>query len=96
MESNGKPTGYNVDLRIPFPSRRQAEIAYDVLRIDAEPKRSAVTKQLQLESNDIIVSFSAVQAKQVRVSVNAFLEAIILCTETMQQFGPPAATYDYE
>lgn len=41
-------------------------------------------------------SFSAQQAKQVRVSVNAFLESIILCTETMQQFGPPAATYDYE
>lgn len=41
-------------------------------------------------------SFSAQQAKHIRVGVNAFLDSIILCTETMQQFGPPAATYDYE
>lgn len=45
---------YFSDLRIPFPTRRQAEIAYDVLRIDPEPKRSGVTKKLQLESNDLI------------------------------------------
>lgn len=45
---------YFSDLRIPFPTRRHAEIAYDVLRIDPEPKRSGVTKKLQLESNDLI------------------------------------------
>lgn len=38
-------------IKIPFPSKRQAEIAYDVLRIDAEPKRSAVRKTLELEEN---------------------------------------------
>ncbi|XP_031625401.1 EKC/KEOPS complex subunit LAGE3 [Contarinia nasturtii] len=96
MESNRRSTGYNVDLKIPFPTRRQAEIAYDVLRIDPEPKRSAVTKQLKLVSNDIIATFSAQQAKHVRVGVNAFLDAIILCTETLHQFGPPAVSYDYE
>lgn len=96
MESNGKQTAYNVDLRIPFPTRRHAEIAYDVLRIDPEPKRSGVTKKLQLESNDLIASFSADQAKHIRVGVNSFFDAIILCTETIQQFGPPATKYDYK
>lgn len=111
------------DVKIPFPTERHAQIAYDVLRIDPEPNRSAVSKQLQLESNHVIAyvksalihtplhsnsnfnfitfgyfcrSFSAEQAKHIRVGVNAFLEAIILCTETMQQFGPPSAKYDYE
>lgn len=41
-------------MKIPFPTERQAQIAYDVLRIDPEPPRSAVTKQLQLESNQLI------------------------------------------
>lgn len=38
-------------IKIPFPSNRQAEIAYNVLRIDAEPKRSAVSKVLKLDEN---------------------------------------------
>lgn len=42
------------DVKIPFPTERHAQIAYDVLRIDPEPPRSAVTKQLQLNSNQLI------------------------------------------
>lgn len=86
---------FQVDLKIPFPSERHAEIAYDVLRIDAEPRRSAVTKTLKLDGQQILVNFSANQAKHVRVGVNSFFEALILCTETMDQFGPPAERYDH-
>lgn len=45
---------YISDVKIPFPTERHAQIAYDVLRIDPEPNRSAVSKQLQLESNHVI------------------------------------------
>lgn len=86
---------FQVDLKIPFPSQRHAAIAYDVLRIDEEPKRSAVTKTLLLEGQHILVNFSAEQAKHIRVGVNSFFEALILCTETMDQFGPPAEQYDH-
>lgn len=40
-------------LNIPFPSTRIAEIVYDVLRIDPEPKRGGVKKQLELNGNFI-------------------------------------------
>lgn len=41
-------------------------------------------------------SFSAIQSKHIRVGVNSFFEALILCTETLQEFGPPADCYDYK
>lgn len=40
-----------VVISIPFPTNRAAQIAYDVLRIDVEPKRSQVKKALSLENN---------------------------------------------
>lgn len=36
---------------IPFPTNRAAQIAYDVLRIDPEPKRGSVTKSLEIIDN---------------------------------------------
>ena len=37
--------------RIPFPTKRTAEIVYEVLRIDEEPKRSRIKKVLSVEDN---------------------------------------------
>lgn len=42
---------------MPFPSARLAEIAYQVLRVDAEPKRSGVTKELQVK-NTILEAYA--------------------------------------
>jgi hypothetical protein len=43
-----------VTLEIPFPTKRAAQIAYDVLRIDAEPKRNYISKTLILEGENIL------------------------------------------
>jgi hypothetical protein len=40
-----------VSIAIPFPSSRGAQIAYNVLSIDAEPKRSQVRKVYELDEN---------------------------------------------
>lgn len=83
-------------LKIPFPTRREAEIAYDVLRVDAEPRRSFVEKTLRIEDNQLLVEFRGDQAKTVRVGVGSFLESLILCCETIDQFGPASSvTYDH-
>uniref|UniRef100_A0A1Q3G2M4 L antigen family member 3 n=1 Tax=Culex tarsalis TaxID=7177 RepID=A0A1Q3G2M4_CULTA len=82
-------------LKIPFPTRREAEIAYDVLRVDAEPKRSFIEKTLKLEDNHLLVEFRGEQAKNVRVGVGSFFESLILCCETIDQFGP-ATSKQYE
>lgn len=84
-----------VTLNIPFPSRREAEIAFDVLRIDTEPKRSFIEKSLKLIDNQLQVEFNGQQAKNVRVGVTSFFESLILCCETLDQFGP-AVSDKYE
>lgn len=43
------------EIKVPFETNRAAEIAYNVLRIDSEPKRSAVTKQITLKDSNLFV-----------------------------------------
>lgn len=82
-------------IKIPFPTPRHAEIAYDVLRLDAEPKRNFVTKTLLVEKHLLVVTFSGATAKNLRVGVTAFFEALVLSCETMDKFGPPVAQYSH-
>ncbi|XP_012134646.2 EKC/KEOPS complex subunit LAGE3 isoform X1 [Megachile rotundata] len=85
----------NRNLSIPFPSEREAEIAYQVLRVDQEPSRGGCTKNLVLKENILEVLISGTEARKVRVALTAFFDSIILVTETMQQFGPPEPNYNY-
>lgn len=43
------------NVEIPFPTNRLAEISYHVLRVDSEPKRSGVQKELKLKDNVLLV-----------------------------------------
>ncbi|XP_043804241.1 EKC/KEOPS complex subunit Lage3 [Apis laboriosa] len=86
---------FNVNLLIPFPSSREAEIAYQVLRVDTEPSRSSISKSLKLDNNLLQIEISGTEARKVRVAVTSFFDSIILVTETMQLFGPPVPNYDY-
>ena len=43
------------ELRVPFPCVRDAEVAYNTLRVDPEPPRSEVSKCLQQDANMLIV-----------------------------------------
>ena len=40
---------------MPFPTAREAEIAYNSLRVDPEPKRSGVQKQLSVDGVHLCV-----------------------------------------
>lgn len=79
----------NATITVPFPSIREADIAYQVLRVDPEPKRSGVKKNIQLEGNILKICLCASKASELRVSVTSLMENLILLTETMVQFGPP-------
>lgn len=40
--------------------------------------------------------FVAEAAKNIRVATTSFFEALIICTETQNEFGPPVSEqYDY-
>ncbi|CAB0029314.1 unnamed protein product [Trichogramma brassicae] len=85
----------NVDLSIPFPTPREADVAYQTLRVDSEPSRSGVVKTLNLESNFLKVNFTGTEARKVRVALTAFFDSLLLVTETMNEFGKPEASYDH-
>ncbi|XP_071876050.1 EKC/KEOPS complex subunit Lage3-like [Bombus fervidus] len=86
---------FSVNLSIPFPSKREAEIAYQVLIVDKEPSRGSITKKLTLDNNLLQILICGTEARKVRVALTSFFDSLILVTETMQLLGPPVPTYNY-
>jgi len=86
-----KKKNCSVRLSVPFDSEQQATVAYNTLRVDAEPPRGNVTKQLTVDGANLIVEFDGPQARSVRVSVNTFFDLLILTVRTIDRFGPPAS-----
>lgn len=82
---------YKIEIEIPFETKRIAEIAYDVLKVDKEPKRSEVTKILQVKDTILIAKFSAKLAKQLRVALTGFFEKLDLISGTIEMLGPPVS-----
>ena len=106
-------------LDIPFETERTAEIVYNSLRVDKEPKRCGTKRQMRLESNVVHVlvprdlrlakrwlqevkvlvliwffcrTWSATEARSLRVSLNSFMDLLLLVIQTVEQFGPPLPT----
>ena len=93
---------YKSEFSIPFPSQMEAEVAYNSLRVEVEPSRSEqnkdtetnvlfsrskVTRVLKTEGNCLKVTFTAIEMRNLGVSVGGFFEHLILVTETIRQFG---------
>lgn len=75
-------------LRIPFATSAEAEIAFNVLRVDQEPRRNFVEKQLSLDGEYLQVQLKADQVKNLRTAITSFFEALLLCTDTLREFAP--------
>lgn len=94
----GKITSYPIvfknvsssELKFPFGTPLEAETVYNVLRVDPEPKRNFVTKQLNLDAstNTVTVKFTGDTAKNIRTAITSFFEGYLLCVDTIKQFGP--------
>ncbi|KAJ8920958.1 hypothetical protein NQ315_015752 [Exocentrus adspersus] len=80
-----------INIEIPFPDKRTARIAYDVLRVDKEPKRSGVVKNLSVNETVLEAEFSALLARQLRVAINGFFDKLDLIAETIEAIGPPVS-----
>lgn len=86
-DSSKDDTAYQqMELTVPFPTKRYAEIAFNSLRVDKEPKRGGCTKEFKVIDNKLNVVFKAKEARTLRVASNSFLDFLILVTETMEQF----------
>jgi tRNA threonylcarbamoyladenosine modification (KEOPS) complex Pcc1 subunit len=78
---------YKSEFSIPFPSEREAEVAFNSLRVEVEPSRSKVVRVLKNEGSTLTATFTAGELRNLRVSVGGFFEHLILVTETIRQFG---------
>ena len=76
-----------LSLKVPFESKESATIAWNSLRVDPEPKRSGVDKQLKVENQNLIVDFKCEEARTLRVSVNSFFDLLYLVVQTMDRFS---------
>ncbi|KAI4483354.1 hypothetical protein M0802_013471 [Mischocyttarus mexicanus] len=83
------------EFTIPFATEREANVVYQVLRVDKEPPRSGVSKKINQKDNVLLVSFSGTEIRKVRVGITSFFDSLTLVTETIEQFGPPESKYDY-
>ncbi|XP_015173127.1 PREDICTED: EKC/KEOPS complex subunit LAGE3 [Polistes dominula] len=86
---------FKVEFTIPFATEREADVVYQVLKVDKEPPRSGVSKNIKQKDNLLLVSFSGTEIRKVRVGVTSFFDSLTLVTETIQQFGPPESMYNY-
>lgn len=73
-------------MTVPFRTARHAEIAYDSLRVDPEPRRGGTKRRMEVEGALLRVRFTCAEAKTLRVSVNSFFDLLHLVNETIEQF----------
>lgn len=74
------------EISVPFPTNEFAEIALNSLSPDPEPRNSLVTKEFILDSNILRVRYVAKEAKILRVAVGAFLDLLLVVTQTLELF----------
>ncbi|XP_064456381.1 uncharacterized protein LOC135367172 [Ornithodoros turicata] len=75
-------------MKIPFSSEHHAEVAYNSLRIDPEPKRALCSKKLSLHGNILQVDFVAQGPRHLRSSMRSFSELLLLVIKTIERFHP--------
>uniref|UniRef100_A0A5K3FMD0 L antigen family member 3 n=1 Tax=Mesocestoides corti TaxID=53468 RepID=A0A5K3FMD0_MESCO len=95
-------TQHVLTVKIPFPNKPAADIAYCTLMVDDEPQRSTTIVNISVDGNILCAQFSAdfsnehkfdaiSQLKKLRISVNHWLDSLSLICETMAEFGDPPA-----
>ena len=75
------------ELNIPFACAEHAKIAYNTLTVDSEPRKNLIRKKLSLHDNSLQVSWTAKEARILRVSINSFFEHLNSILETIQLFA---------
>lgn len=76
-----------MNVKIPFEDEKTATIVYNSLRVDPEPKRSQMVKEMKVEGNHLVVNFNCQEARTMRVSVNSFFDLLSLVLQTVDQFS---------
>lgn len=76
----------DISVTVPFHSSELALLAYEVLSVDKELKRSGIQRKLEVNSENLIVKFHGESTKKLRVAVNSFIKNTLLVVKTIDQF----------
>ncbi|KAF8737611.1 hypothetical protein AX14_012605 [Amanita brunnescens Koide BX004] len=81
---------HRVTIEIPFASPKHALITKQVIEVDPELQPHAVQRELAVEDEKLIATFSTLTVRLARLATNAFLENVDLIVRTLQEFGEEA------
>ncbi|KAI8318968.1 transcription factor Pcc1 [Martensiomyces pterosporus] len=74
-------------LTIPFGDARLASIAKESLSVDREISGDKISRQISTDGANLVVTFHADSLRMLRVSVNGFMDSLILVTKTIEAFA---------
>ncbi|KAJ2560783.1 Nitrogen permease regulator 2 [Coemansia sp. RSA 1822] len=72
---------------VPFGEPRLARIACESLQVDRELSEDKVVRTIRVDDANLVVSFTAQSLRVLRVSINGFMDSLILVTRTLEAFA---------
>ncbi|KAJ2826654.1 hypothetical protein FBU31_003388 [Coemansia sp. 'formosensis'] len=78
---------HSLTLKVPFVDARLAGIAKRSLSVDRELSEAKVSRDIHTQDSILIATFSAETLRLLRVSVNGFMDSLILVTKTFEAFA---------
>ena len=74
------------ELKIPFATAKHAQIAFNTLSVDTEPRKELIRKKLELNNEILTINWTAKEARILRVSINSILDHLNSVLETIELF----------
>ncbi|GAA5917123.1 hypothetical protein JCM5296_001203 [Sporobolomyces johnsonii] len=87
---------HTVSITIPFPSSANALLVKRVIEVDKPLRPSELTRALEVQDTELVVTFRARTVAQARVALDHALSDIQLVVQTMHKFGPKEMLGDKE
>ncbi|KAJ2459320.1 hypothetical protein GGF42_001539 [Coemansia sp. RSA 2424] len=78
---------HSITLNIPFADARLAGIAKNSLVVDRELSEDKVSRNIDTRDSLLVATFSADTLRMLRVSVNGFMDSLILVSKTFEAFA---------
>ncbi|KAJ2632371.1 Vacuolar protein sorting-associated protein 20 [Coemansia sp. RSA 1290] len=69
---------HSITLTVPFGDGKLAQIAKESLQVDSELSSDKVNRTISVEGANLIVTYTATTLRMLRVSVNGFMDSLIL------------------
>lgn len=85
-DEQGDSLPWKFSVKIPFSCNRHAQIAYQSLKVDEEPRKGEITRNFTVDDCILLVDWKATEARLLRVSVNSLFDMLKLVVKTIEQF----------